>query len=60
MHHTTVNKTADIRLDRNSGEVYVIGKNGKEVFRRKKTPQTVSIAHDIYMVEKYGDDTITK
>lgn len=56
MFGNKVNQKADIRFDRSTNEVYVIGKAGKEVFRRRRTPQIVSIAHDIYMGEKYGDD----
>lgn len=41
----------DIKRDGN--DVVVIN-NNREVFRRKKTKQTVAIANDIYMACKYG------
>lgn len=49
---TKVNKTADIFND--NGDVVVVS-HGKEVFRRPKTKQIVSIAHCIYMVERYEE-----
>ena len=45
-----MNKTVDIFRD---GRDIVVVANGKEVFRKTKTNQTVSIAHDIYMAYKY-------
>ena len=45
-----MNKTADIIRD---GKDIVVVANGKEVFRKPKTTQTVAIAHDIYMGYKY-------
>ena len=57
MHHTVVNKNADIRRDRQTNDVVVYDKNGKEVFRRPYNQQTIEIAHSIYMSCKYGDDT---
>jgi len=56
-----INK-ADIRQETIGGVcfVYVVAKNNKECFRREKTTQTVSIAHAIYMCEKYGETKETK
>ena len=45
-----MNKTVDIFRD---GRDIVVVANGKEVFRKPKTIQTVAIAHDIYMGYKY-------
>jgi hypothetical protein len=45
-----INKKADIFTD--NGDVVVIDGN-KEVFRRPKNKQTISIAHDIYMAVRY-------
>lgn len=45
-----MNKTVDIKRD---GKDVVVVANGKEVFRKTKTTQTVVIAHDIYMGYKY-------
>ena len=45
-----MNKTVNIKRD---GEDIVVIANGKEVFRKLKTTQTVAIAHDIYMAYKY-------
>ena len=45
-----MNKTVDIIRD---GKDVVVIVNGKEVFRKHKTTQTVAIAHDIYMGYKY-------
>ena len=45
-----MNKTVDIKRD---GNDIVVVANGKEVFRKPKTTQTVAIAHDIYMGYKY-------
>ena len=45
-----MNKTVDIIRD---GKDVVVIANGKEVFRKPKTTQTVAIAHDIYMGYKY-------
>ena len=47
-----VNKTADIFTD--NGDVVVIS-HGKEVFRKPKNNQTVSIAHCIYMAERHPE-----
>ena len=47
---TDMNKTVVIKRD---GNDIVVVANGKEVFRKPKTTQTVSIAHDIYMGYKY-------
>ena len=44
---------SDIAVDHNTAEIYVLDKHGKEVFRKPKTEQTVAIAHDIYMFNKY-------
>lgn len=44
------NKTVYIKK---SGNDIVVVANEKEVFRKQKTPQTVAIAHDIYMYYKY-------
>jgi hypothetical protein len=56
MNHNRVNVKADIRRDRKTGDVYVIDGSGKEIFRRPYNPQTVEIAHSIYMSAKYGED----
>ena len=45
-----INKKADIFTD--NGDV-VVTDGKREVFRMPKNKQTVSIAHDIYMAEKY-------
>ena len=45
-----MNKTVDIIRD---GKDIVVVANGKEVFRKTKTTQTVAIANDIYMGYKY-------
>ena len=45
-----VNKTADIFT--NNGDVVVVS-HGKEIFRKPKTQQTISIAHCIYMAARY-------
>ena len=45
-----MNKTVDIKRD---GKDIVVVANGKEVFRKLKTTQTVAIALDIYMGYKY-------
>lgn len=45
-----MNKTVDIKRD---GKDIVVVANGKEVFRKLKTRQTVAIANDIYMGYKY-------
>ena len=45
-----MNKTVDIIRD---GKDIVVIVNGKEVFRKPKTTQTVAIANDIYMGYKY-------
>lgn len=45
-------------IKQNGNDVVVIN-NDKEVFRRKKTRQTVAIANDIYMAYKYGKNKIT-
>ena len=47
-----VNKTADIFND--NGDVVVVS-HGKEIFRKPKTKQTISIAHCIYMAERYEE-----
>ena len=49
---TKVNKSADIIND--NGDVVVVS-HGNEVFRKAKTPQTVAIAHCIYMAERYEE-----
>ncbi len=46
---------ADILKDHATNEVVVIGKTGNEVFRKPYTEQFISIAHDIYMCEKYEE-----
>ena len=48
-----MNKTVDIIRDKKDIVVVV---NGKEVFRKPKTAQTVAIAHNIYMGYKYEND----
>jgi hypothetical protein len=45
-----MNKTVDIKRD---GNDIVVVANGKEVCRKPKTTQTISIAHDSYMGYKY-------
>lgn len=45
-----MSKTVDIKRD---GKDIVVVVNGKEVFRKPKTKQTLAIAHDIYMGYKY-------
>lgn len=45
---------ADIRLDYSTNEVFVLDKKGKEVFRKPKTEQYVSVAHSIYIYHKYS------
>ena len=47
-----VNKKADIFTD--NGDV-VVTDGKKEVFRMPRNKQTISIANDIYMAEKYKD-----
>ena len=47
---------SDIKIDHSTGEIVVLNEQGKEIFRREKTAQTVSIAHDIYMYHQYKDD----
>ena len=47
-----MNKTADIKTD---GIDVIVVADGKEVFRKFKTDQTVEIANDIYMYHKYKD-----
>lgn len=44
-------------IKQNGNDVVVIS-NNKEVFRRKKTRQTIAIANDIYMAYKYRKDKI--
>lgn len=44
-------------IKQNGNDVVVIS-NNKEVFRRKKTRQTVAIANDIYMAYKYAKNKI--
>lgn len=46
------NKT-DITIDHLTNEIVVLNSKGDEVFRKPKTQQTISIAHDIYMFNKY-------
>lgn len=46
---------ADIFRDHATNDVVVIGKGGKEVFRRPYSRQVTNIAHAIYFAEKYGD-----
>ena len=46
---------ADIKLDYDTNEVIVLNAKGKEVFRKPKTEQIISIGRDIYMFHKYGD-----
>ena len=48
-----VNEKADIKkVDK---DVVVIDKNGKECFRRLYNQQNISIAHAIYMGNKYEE-----
>ena len=49
------NKAA-IRTDYETCEVYVLDECGKEVFRRPRTTQNISIAHSVYMYHKYKDE----
>lgn len=44
---------ADIKLDYLTNEVVVLNRKGKEVFRKPKTEQHISIANSIYMYHKY-------
>lgn len=46
---------ADILKDHKTNEVVVLDKHGKEIFRKPYTEQFISIAHDIYMCEKYEE-----
>ena len=43
-----------VEIKRDKDEVIVID-NGKEVFRRFATRQTIAIANDIYFAHKYKD-----
>ncbi len=45
------NQMTEIKQD---GKDVIVVNNNKEVFRKKKTKQIVSIANDIYMAYKYG------
>ena len=45
---------ADIKLDYSTNEIFVLDKKGKEVFRKPKTEQHISLANSIYMYHKYG------
>lgn len=56
MRHKKASCRADIFRDRTTGDIVVIGKTGKEVFRRPDSQQIISIAHAIYMAEKYGTE----
>ena len=44
---------ADIKLDYKTGDVIVLDAKGKEVFRKPKTEQHISIANAIYMSHKH-------
>ena len=46
---------ADIFHDRKAGDVVVIDERGKEIFRRKRSEQIISIAHSIYLAHKYKE-----
>lgn len=46
---------SDIKLDYTTNEVLVLNKKGKEVFRKAKTEQNISIANCIYMYHKYNE-----
>jgi hypothetical protein len=50
----TMQNKADIKLDHATNEVLVLDKKGKEVFRKPKTEQHVSVAHSIYIYHKYS------
>jgi len=39
---------------KSDGTDVIVVNNGKEVFRKQKTSQTISIANSIYMAYKYG------
>jgi len=47
---------SNIKLDHTTGEVVVLDEHGKEIFRKPKTEQYVSIANDIYMYHRYKDE----
>lgn len=47
-------RRADIFRDRSTGDIVVTDRTGSEVFRHSDSPQIISIAHAIYMSEKYG------
>lgn len=47
-----INKKADIFPD---GNDIVVTDGKKEVFRKPRSKQTISIAHCIYMAERYQD-----
>lgn len=49
-----VNKKADIFTD--NGDI-VVTNGKKEVFRKPKNKQTISIAHSIYMAVRYENCT---
>ena len=48
------NDTVDIKLDYNTKEVVVV-ENSKEIFRRPRTEENISLAHQIYMGAKYKE-----
>lgn len=50
-----INKKADIFQD---GNDIVVTDGKKEVFRKPRSKQTISIAHSIYMAERYKDCTV--
>ncbi len=48
------NDTVDIKFDYNKKEIIVV-ENGKEIFRRPRSYQNISLAHQIYMGAKYKE-----
>lgn len=46
---------ANILIDYDTNEVYVLNNYGKEVFRKPKSKQIIKVAHDIYMGYKYKE-----
>lgn len=48
------NDDVDIKLDYATKEVVVI-ENGKEIFRRPKTPQNIELGQAIYFGAKYKE-----
>lgn len=44
---------AEIKIDHSTYDVVVLDELGKEVFRKSKTYQNISIANTIFMYHKY-------